>query len=609
MTVHDATSKQSTDEPLVQVSWWQRPLVFISGHSIHYLERSTKSDLAYAVALGLVALVPVFSGSLAMFVALKMHVTGDHAHKICVGAALVFGLVILWIDRFLMAMPMRRVDIDTANGEVTLRNGPIWTVLVAAAPRVLTAVVISFILAEPLLVKYFEPEVEQRVKMMQADLAREAGERQNEENEKNRKNIPGLTPEQQQYYDLDTKTIPERKRAIEKQRQVVAECKRYYENELTGGQTVTDAEGCKPEGGPSTGRAGDGPKAAAALANLKAAEQKLANMQSSLENLESERDATPAAVVEAVADYQQSDAKRAKDDRSRVNEAREKAETTDGLLIRMTALEELAHDKTPFSKNDSPRDDEEGSTAASSKVETASFLGITLMGMQIWAARLIIMIFDTMPILGKVLLACRSRRVYDEVVALDQHRKTEQARLDASADHIRQAILQSSMEESARAFIQDAGGAWIKTQYGAILVGPDGSVFAPWSTLDPESLESRQGREPGIRFTGSEDGSVTAEETNGKSWPSAASPDRGPLWYRDAVEHVNQTFPDDASLDDEFLEAKPPKNRSHKDRPQPASPSESTPPFIDLRGHDPKDPGRPGQKGEDPDNDDPAGDR
>lgn len=604
-----APEKPEPNQPTVRVAAWQKPLVFISGHSVAYLERATKSDLGYAVALGLVALIPVFSGSIAMYIALKTHLSGDHAETICLISAAVFGLIILSIDRFLMAMPMRRIDVDTANGQVTLRNGPAWTVLVAAAPRVLTAILISFILAEPLLVKYFNPEVEQRLEMMRSDLAIEAVERQTAENKKNAESRPEYTPQQQRYVDLADKIIPEQEKSIAAQKQTVAECRRYYQNELKGGRTVTDAEGCKPEGGPSSGRSGDGPKAAAAQANLRAAEEKLTNMQAELSRFVSERDATPASVVNSVSEKQSNDRDRAAGDQTKIDDAREKALATDGLLIRMSALEELAYDKTPFSKEPAVSSNEDGEKTSETGVETASFLGITLMGMQIWAARLIIMLFDTMPILGKVLLAFRKRRVYDEIVAIDQHRHTEQEKLTASAGHIRRSILQSSMEESARAFIQDAGGAWIATKNGWILVGPDGSVFAPLSHLQPDTPHSDNNNEPGIRFSGSEEGDVSAEETTGKPWPDSSDPDIHNFVNDSTYERVDRLFPDDASLDDPFLDTNPPKKSPKKDANQPASEEPPSDDIIDLRDTEPKDASQDRRDDDAPDDDEPGGQR
>lgn len=439
------------------------------------------------------------------------------------------------------------------------------------------------------MVKYFNPEVEQRLEMMRSDLAIEAVERQTAENEKNAESRPDYTPQQQRYVDLADKIIPDQEKSISAQKQTVAECRRYYQNELQGGRTVTDAEGCKPEGGPSTGRAGDGPKAAAAQANLRAAEEKLTNMQAELNRFVSERDATPPSVVDSVSERQSNDRDRAAGDQRKIDDAREKALATDGLLIRMSALEELAYDKTPFSKEPAASDNEDGEKVSQAGVETASFLGITLMGMQIWAARLIIMLFDTMPILGKVLLAFRKRRVYDEVVAMDQHRQTEQAKLTASAGHIRRSILQSSMEESARAFIQDAGGAWIATKNGWILVGPDGSVFAPLSHLQPDTPESDKNNEPGIRFSGSEEGDVSAEETTGKAWPNSSDPDIHNFVNDSTYAEVDRIFPDEASLDDPFLGPRPPKKAPQPDATHPAPEEPPSDDVIDLRDAEAKD--------------------
>lgn len=105
--------------------------------------------------------------------------------------------------------------------------------------------------------------------------------------------------------------------------------------------------------------------------------------------------------------------------------------------------------------------------------------GLSAIGIASWALRLWLVLLDCLPMVFKVMHSLRDKRPYDMLIAEHEEKAQlqAQARIDVARAH--QRVVSASASEAARSAVQDAGGIWIDSGAGRILVGPNGSVFIP----------------------------------------------------------------------------------------------------------------------------------
>ena len=166
-------ARAGSNERPPQRSFVHRTVMWASGYDEALA--TTAGELRVASATGSAVLATGCMAAVSMTFALVMSVGHAVPVVVCVIFALFYGLVIVTIDRFFVMLPLRAFRFPANDPEepevVKEQRG---SVVLAALPRLVLSVVIGFVIAEPILLTVFAPEISQRVEQMQAALAEEA---------------------------------------------------------------------------------------------------------------------------------------------------------------------------------------------------------------------------------------------------------------------------------------------------------------------------------------------------------------------------------------------------------------------------------------------------
>jgi hypothetical protein len=333
----------------------KRFLLFCSGAKRAALEESADTEDSNYVGLGSAVLITACVAGASMLTATVVSL--HHPWYAMLPVAVLYGLVIFAIDRFLVSLQLNPYrfpsDIDLSHGGVrhSAFRAAVRT-LAAAVPRLAFAVLIGFLIAEPILLVLFQPEINTRVTAMQAKLASDASQRASDRYDAQiaqlSQPVAGADDLTQNRSDLETV-----QGEIDDQQAKLDDKKRLHDSECKG-------EGIKTAHGTSTTKVGCGPKAAQAQADADAAAGTLAALKAKQERLQARNRQLEQDVgtkeKRRLDDLARTKAKR---DAARTKESTQ-AQGTSGLLIRIYALEQLATDPEPYSPL--PLDERDGTS-------------------------------------------------------------------------------------------------------------------------------------------------------------------------------------------------------------------------------------------------------
>jgi hypothetical protein len=454
-----------TGHPYGPIKWF---LVFASGAKLDLLRRCPSEEVYYCGLGGAVimtATVAAFSSIVALTVALG----GGHDWHRYIPFGLAYGTMIFLIDRFLVSAPLNPYRVSSEPG--ALGSGPrsataVWDAartFAAAMPRFALAVVVAFLIAEPLLLIIFSHEVGTEVGKMRTELAAEAERKVREGRQTRLEDLQEPTAVDQDHDGVnDIKATEDQltkvQDDIDKVDQDIDAKNELLDEETRQGVVIV-------AGRRTTGVPGCGPRCRQLKAEIQLDKQRLSRLRGREQQL-SRRLQTLRDDIAGDEKARTSNLKKLEDEiDAKVRTERTKAEATSGLLIQIDALERLASDRTPFGDTAQPR--------------RRGLLGLTSLGMAVWALRTWIVLLDVMPVAFKLLLSLRRRRPYDALVAEQEHVVQAQvaARLDRLNQDLQAAIAHHAAERArgGRRYDREAA-AWFDGQAPWLLVtGPFGS--------------------------------------------------------------------------------------------------------------------------------------
>ncbi|HWL41428.1 MAG TPA: DUF4407 domain-containing protein [Ilumatobacter sp.] len=461
--------------------------VFASGAKPDILRECPEEEPKY-VGLGGAVLVTTTMAAVSSTVALTI-ATGA-AWWMLWPIGLMYGGIIFLLDRFLVSQQLNpyrfereslpewwrrdadpRVGADGAAGTARrrrLRNvGRVPAVLLAALPRLALAAVIGILIAEPMVLKIFEPEVDDKIASIQreirdrdvaeinayydAEIARIAGEEV--------ASAGGLDMSAIDNANADLDAARAELQAIEARLATAEDAVKANEVNVAELQTLLAAEIrgetlCRANGSDcTTGIAGDAQNAAHRRDEIATAELMLADARVQRDAIAAERTVKQGEInnellpaiefarnaSQSTLDAEQSRQQNAADDRQRRIDAKtaEREEAiaaatidaaeADGLLYRVEALESITRGD-PFRSFDP-------ATGAVAEGDG----NLNALGLTVWLLRIWILLIDTMPILFKIALSLRSRRPYDALVAAREEASIAKAyaQVDTAYDALR----------------------------------------------------------------------------------------------------------------------------------------------------------------------------
>lgn len=475
--------------------------IALSGQDRVILDRCPPSEKKFAVGMGSAVLITSTMAFVSMGFALTLVLGRAALIPVALLLAFLYGLAILAVDRFLVSMPLRPVRLSPSGDAKRVKQPGRWTVLVAAFPRLIFSLVISFLIAEPLLLAIFHDEVSQRTAQIRTELAQEAVANSKASNEASNAARPGEPPTFGEYRLLRGKLIGELQTQVD-----------GLKRERTNKQQLADAERngdtfTNRDGENSSGVAECGERCRAAERAVAALDQEIAQSQQKLDQARARLAELETEVGAQVKALEAKDRARTERQDAQVLAAEAEARQTDGLLIRLEALEQLTRDTSPFD-----------SGKGASQVESHTIMGLPLIGVAVWLTRFFIVLLDTLPIVFKIMLSLRERRPYDTVVAELEETTANKARMRHYTENARNDTLLASMDEAATGLLHDQGGAWVQTGSGPVLIGPRGGMFVPTSQLPKASQQPSQDNS-GVHVAGAPDGSVRVTQGESTQWP------------------------------------------------------------------------------------------
>lgn len=460
--------------------------VFASGAKPDILRECPEEEPKY-VGLGGAVLVTSTMAAVSSTVALTIATGASWWLLWPVG--LLYGGIVFLLDRFLVSQQLNpyrferdalpdwwRRDADprvAADGPAPRRRAlrtaaRVPVVLLAALPRLALAAVIGVLIAEPVVLTIFEPEVDDKI----ASIQRELRDRDVAEiNEYYDAEIARIAAEEvasaggldttaidDANADLDAaraelETIEARlttaEDAVKANEVRLAELQALLAAEIRG-ETLCAANGTDC----TTGIAGDAQNAEHRRSEIASQELILADSRAQRDAIAAERtvkqteisdELLPAVefarqASQGTLDAETARAQAAADDRQRriaektaereeaIAAATIDAAEADGLLYRVEALESITRGD-PFRSFDS----------STGEVAAAGQGGLNALGLTVWLLRIWILLIDTMPILFKVAMSLRTRRPYDALVAAREEASIARAyeQVDSAYDALR----------------------------------------------------------------------------------------------------------------------------------------------------------------------------
>lgn len=445
-------------------------LVFASGADADLLRERAPSDQNHYAALGGSVLITACLAAISLTVALTVAFSASNRWWIAyLPFAVLYGLAIFWLDRQLVMMqlnPYRFVtEPQTITESPSAPVGPrsVLRTVALAIPRILLSVVISLIIAEPILLSVFDDEIQVRIEQIHQESARAAEEQVDRSYAAQIADLEAALPASVELDETEAE-IEDLQAEIDEADARAADNREQADAEKEGDRYSVDGQ-------ETTGRSGCGEQCRTYQRKARRQERLADQLRSRKRQLVE----TSETLVEEIGSTE--DDRRAQLNELRdvvipreKREARQQAEQSSGLLLRIKALEQLSVDRDPFSENDT---EDPGSDESEFSTQETGFLGLTTLGLTIWVVRLWLVLLDALPVLLKVMLSLRSRRPYDVAVA-----RTQEEQIAADTVEVSRIRASSAWDISAAA--QDTN--LIPPQHSRLVIRyPDGqqSVLEP----------------------------------------------------------------------------------------------------------------------------------
>lgn len=425
-----AQSNSSQERTIRQPGRAGRALLWMTGTDPHLAARAGSRDVAFHQSLGaLVALVGLVATASAFSV---LSIARPEMPWWCRAAiAALFGVFILFVDRALMATPVNapKFSASTELGRTQRRDRGIrpWLrVLPSMLIRMMLAGVIAAVMAEPLLVGLFSPEIYDRITTMRTVMAQERTSEITDNYAQRIENATNVRDTAQTTYGGTSGRLKDLK---EQREAKIVEVKN---NQLKRDLEI-DGTGAALPGGSISTVPGRGPRAAGYDGTARMLQNQIDQLDAQISRLSPVVDDDKKDLEKAQATLgslqEQRDAE--------VASARNEAAGVDGLFIRLEALEELIRDASPFGVD-----------------ANFEIFGQSLTPMQVkaWALRGFLFFLDTTPILIKTLHAVGSQRGLDLLTAAEHRRLKDDTNTNV---FVHQWGLEAGMR-AATAFLVDA---------------------------------------------------------------------------------------------------------------------------------------------------------
>lgn len=425
--------------------------------------RKAPRERKLAVCTGSAVLVTATMAGVSMLFALHMSRPADLWFGFYVVFALFYAVAILSIDRFFVALQLRPFHFAPSDPEAPVQQPGPWRVLAAGTPRLVFSVLMGLVIAEPLLLAIFSTEIDQRVSQMQVQLVKEATEAAHTAAAEENDSQPPRTAHSERLEELRVTEIPDAQASLRTLQQDLRREEELARSEADGAQVDLGS-------GSTSGVPGCEGRCREHQAKARILSGQVRDKQDELTTLKDEEARLEQVAGPGDQRRQEADEARRHRQEAELRDAQERARSTDGLLIRVSALEKLARDETPFAT---------GEGAASEDTKTEMFLGLSAVGVASWLLRLWLVLLDCLPMIFKIMLALRPRRTYDMLLAENEERKRCEAQARVDGARALQQVVSTSAHEAASTCLQERGGVWIDTDAGRILIGANGSAFVP----------------------------------------------------------------------------------------------------------------------------------
>lgn len=412
------TQTSPTEPPLVEdtVPGMRRLLWACSGANPQILALCPSEHQRYASLGGAVLIsstMAAISGTFALATASHYSGPGWVALVVFTPLGLLYGTAIFGIDRFLVSNSLNPITADQltstnqagdANSHRRPRVTEVARTVATAAPRLLLAVLIGVLIAEPLLLWLFKAEIDQQIHdttttRLQVELDELDTHYQSE--------LDRITTRESRL----TATDPDLAAATDALARLDTEITTVNNQVADLHVTLRGEIGGLNIGGTS-GRAGDGPVADEIRAEIELATNRLDALveqrqraQAQLDTLTTTGSEPNGAAEElaGLAEQRTALGQHHASDRAAVIEV---TRASDGLLARIEALEWLTrHDRA-----------------------TGTRTSMTSVGVAVWLVRLWILVLDATPVLFKIVLSVRADRPYEMLLAAQQQREISLAR-------------------------------------------------------------------------------------------------------------------------------------------------------------------------------------
>ncbi|WP_051386075.1 DUF4407 domain-containing protein [Actinokineospora inagensis] len=530
----------------------RRPLAVLAGARPEILAKAP-GDLTKHAVMGGVLLSTAGLAGVAAFFALAS--TLDLPWWIALISGLIWFVIILNLDRMLV---------------VTLNNTTGWRAVGVAVPRILMAAVIGTVVATPLTLQIFQPEINAELQTMRAEAVTQVQVKLNEAY----KQIDALQAQEKQLQDA----IAGRGTGAVSADQDVVAAQAVYDKAQATYLDAERAAQCELNGGCGTGRPGIGEayltaRAAAdqAIAVRDDAKRKLDNATQVATSRIQQSASAAATDAEKKLGAVQSDLAAAEErKRQATGQALDAEGGNTGLLARLEALDRITDGHA---------------TASAAK----------------WALSLLFFLIEVLPVVGKLLTMIGKRTVYDLVLArhdeeidnkdqLDSAARRQidkddadavvllakqqtDAKVKASQDAMDELVTrqgQISMDairtwaEVAKLRADEQLDEWYRRHVGPLAVRPGTTGAQPGAVVGAQHVglggacqhaNTRPGGTPGQTQSGGRPGAVTLPLTRLLAFPNAAE-STVPI----PVLHSNDSVPRNGSG---------PAHSSPSDRPEP----------------------------------------
>jgi hypothetical protein len=442
-----ATGRRAVQDALLFASSTNRKLA--------EADQETSGDLHHYIGLGSAVFITATFATTSLMIALAVAFSSRNAWWIVyLPFALLYGVTIFTIDRLLVSLQLNPARFQTAPHHITeppyppTTGGTVARTIAAATPRLMFSVMIGFIIAEPLLLTVFDDEISVRIQNIRQNNAHQA---EAEVDRSYAERLAALQTPRPEAAELETTETE-----ITSVQKEIDAAEDHAQNEDQLASAEANGNRIQLDGTTTSGLAKCADRCVQRRATAAKARRSVTQLTERKKRLE-QRSAELRRQIGGTEDDRRANLQHLRDVEipQKKVEARERAEASSGLLLRIKALEQLAADPDPFSSNEttdtndttaqsevptvSPTSSASPSPATSQPATTSTstpsparpsefstredgFLGLTTLGWTVWIIRLWLVFIDAMPMVFKLLLALRVRRPYDAAVARDEER-------------------------------------------------------------------------------------------------------------------------------------------------------------------------------------------